>query len=436
MVSLLILSVDVSKGYGDFVLLDADKRVLENRFRLDDNVEGHRILKDQMKSWKKKHVADRIIYVAESSGGYEDNWLRVAQEVQVRDFVDAYRINPKIIYHEYETQRRSSIDDGISALTIAEHVAKNLENFPPKSSLEDPVFKASRSMVRHLISLEKECTSHKNSLLKLLYQYLPSIEALKSASWANYFLEILIRHGSRKSIQIAARQGFKQISYVPKGKAQQIADALANGIDMRQTPEVIVAIIRSKAAQIKHLQQEIKAMEKELIKSAPLDPRQVDLLCSIKGMGQVTASVLLCFIEDFNRFDDAKQMAAFFGVQPRLKNSGDGGYKPKMSKQGASLVRRELYLLAFRSLENEPYLKSIYAKCRAKAMAHDAALGCLMHKLIRIMYGMLKNDQTFNPGVDQLNQELKVVTQPKVNQLKKDSARRFQTPSTIAPISR
>lgn len=432
----LILAVDVSKGYGDFVLMDSDKSVVEDCFRLDDNAEGHSTLKRQLKTWYKTYRASRIIYVAESTGGYEDNWLRIGSDTLVCDFVDAYRINAKIIYHEYEAQRRSSVNDGISALTIAEHVAKNLDKFAPKAFAENEEYKAARSLVRHLSSLERDCTGHKNSLLKLLYQYLPSLEALRPTHWADYFLEILIRYGSRKSIQIAARKGFKLIARVPKGKAKQIADGLEKGVDLRDTPEIVVATIRSKAAQIKHLTQEIKVMEKLLITTAPVNEQQVQVLRSLKGMGEVTPVVLLCFIEDFNRFDDAKKMAAFFGVPPRIKSSGDGQYKPRMSKQGAGLVRKELYLLAFRCLSSEPYLSSIYAKCRKKGMTHDAALGCLMHKLIRIIYGMLKSGRPFDAGVDQLNQERKVEAPASSQQPKNDPAKRFQSPGLDAPLSR
>jgi transposase len=433
----LILGLDVSKGYGDFVLLNIHKRVLEDRFRLDDNGPGHAVLKAQLLRWKKAHGATRILLVAESTGGYEDNWLRVAKDKGLSDFVEGYRLNAKIIYHEYEAQRRSSIDDGISARTIAEHVAKNLERFTVKTAVQDSPFKAARSLIRHVVSLHEESTSHKNALLKLLYQYLPSLEAIKPSQWPAYWLEMLIQYGSRKSIQIAAAKGFKQLTHVPKGKAEQIAQALAQGVDPKQTPAMVVLAIQSKARQIKRLEQEIKDVEKALIQVAPVDPDQVRILQSIKGMGKISPVILLCFIEQVERFDDAKQIAAYFGVQPRIKNSGDGGYKPKMSKQGAGLVRRELYLLAFRCLTNEPYLKSIYAKSRAKGMVHDAALGVLMHKLIRMIYGMLKTNTPFDAGVDQLNQH-QATTQTGLTKESggKSTARRFQVPSQNAPISR
>lgn len=431
----LILGLDVSKGYGDFVLIDARKKVLEERFRLDDDKQGHEALTKQLLNWKKQYRAGRALLAAESTGGYEDNWLRLAQEPDLSGFLEAYRLNAKIIYHEYEAQRRNSVDDGVSARTIAEHVAKNLEGFSPRTTARDTPYKAARSLARHLVSLQEEGTSHKNALSKLLYQYLPSLEAVKPGQWPVYWLDMLIKYGSRKSIQIAASKGFKQLKCVPKGKAEEISEALSKGIDPRQTPEMAVLAIRSKARQIKRLEQEVKEVGKALIGAAPVDAGQVKLLRSIKGMGELPAVILLCFIEDFSQFGDAKQMAAFFGVQPRIKSSGDGGHKPKMSKQGSGLVRRELYLAAFRSLNREPYLKSIYAKCRAKGMVHDAALGVLMHKLVRIIYGMLKSGTSFDAGVDQLNQH-QASSEPKSGRPEKDAARRFQPPGLSAPVSR
>jgi len=434
MKSTLVLGLDVSKGYGDFVLLDTCKKVVEESFRLDDNKQGHDILKRQLLHWKKEHSVARLLLVTESTGGYEDNWLRVSKDKALCSFVESYRINAKIIFHEYEAQRRNSIDDGISALTIAEHVVKNLENFSVTKSFHETAYTPARSLVRHYASLQQERSSHKNGLLKLIYQYLPSLEAIKPSEWPSYWLEIFVRYGSRKSIQIAASKGFKQLKRVPNGKAKEIAEALANGIDVRHTPQMVVFAIRSKARQIKRINEELQEIKKMIIDQAPVDADQVDLLKSIKGMGDITPVILLSFIEEVSRFKDAKHMASFFGVQPRVKRSGDGSYKTKMSKQGAGLVRRELYLLAFRTLSQEPYLRAIYAKARAKGMVHDAALGVLMHKILRIIYGMLVSNTRFNAGIDQLNQH-QTGAESKLQKQKKNAARRFQPASTVAPVS-
>lgn len=432
----LILGADISKGYSDFVLIDAYKNRLEPHFRLDDTADGHRQLSDLLKLWQKQYKAERILLVVESTGGYEDNWLRLCRAQSLAGFVQGYRINAKITHHEYQAQRRSSIDDGVSAQTIAEHVAKNLDQFAPMQKTGDDKWAPVRSLIRHWVGLDKEATMYKNSLLKLMYQYLPSLEALKPAGWPAYWLEMFACYGSRKSIQIAARKGFKQLKYVPAGKAQDIADALESGIDPRETPPIIVETIKSKARQILRLHQEIQELEKLLIASAPVDPQQVKLLQSIRGIGIITPVILLCYIEDVTRFETAKQMAAFFGLQPRVRRSGDGTYKTKMSKQGAAIVRRELYLLAFRSLQHEPYLKSIYLAARSRGMAHEAALGVLMHKLIRIIFGMLTHAKPFDPGTDQLNRQEKQPTKDHPTKQQATKAERFQAPSLNAPTSR
>jgi hypothetical protein len=316
-------------------------------------------------------------------------------------------------------------------------VAKNLESFEPNEVVVNEHYAPARSLIRHIVTLQENCTEHKNGLQQLLYQYLPSLVPMIPKSWARYFLQILILHGSKRAIQMAAKQGFKQISRVPKGKAKQIHEALLEGIDLNETPPLIVATLKSKARKIQAIKEEIAELEKLLCQTAPVEKEQVKLLCSIKGMGETAATILLCFIEDIDRFDDASSIAAFFGVQPRLKSSGDGTVRIGMSKQGNGLVRRELYLLAFRTLGNDSYLKSIYTKHRQKGKVHDSALGVLMHKLIRMIYGILKSGTAYDPGVDQLNQ---VDPRSKEEQVqdterKADPKRRFQSESMDAPLS-
>jgi len=434
----IIITVDVSKGYGDFIVVDSEKKVLVAPFQLDDNKAGHTQLREQLVLLKKQHKAGRILFVAESTGGLEDNWLRMVKQPALSGFVEGYRLNPKTTHHEYRVQKRNSISDAVSTLTMAHHVAKNLEWFTPSDVEVDPKYAASRNLIRHLVSLQADCTGHKNSLQILLYQYLPSLVPLIPTAWSKYFLHILINYGGKRSIQLAAKQGFKKVSRVPKGKADQIHAALLDGIDMNETPELVVATIRSKARQILALEEEISELEKLLCQTAPVAESQVELLCSIKSMGKVAATKFLCFFEDIDRFDDANAMASFFGVQPRIKKSGDGMVKIGMSKQGSGIVRREAYLVCFRTLRTVPYLKSIYAKFRQKGMCHDAALGVLMHKLIRMMYGILKSGTPFNPGVDQLNQvdpRTKEDTLVSTEQVKQDPKRRFQLASQDAPLS-
>lgn len=430
----MMVGIDVSKGYADFAPLDSDGRPAEKTFQLPDTSEGHK----NLRAWLKKSHAtkgyERIVLVAESTGGYEDNWMRSARHQDVAAFCAAFRINPKIIHHEYKVQQRNSITDGVSALTIATYAFKNPDRFKPRAVENNEDLTAARGILKHLAMLEKSMVMHKNALEKTLYRYLPSLLALKSEGWSIYFLQILIKYGSRKAIQKAAARGFKTTSRVPKGFAEKVASALKDGHDQQDTPALTVLQIQAEAREILRLELARVELKRQLAQHAPVDAKHVELLCSIKGMGKDVAVALLCYIGQIERFENAAQIAAFFGVVPRIKQSGDNPGKAHLSKQGNPAVRKELYLLAFRVISTEPYLKAIYERKRKQGMTHDGALGLLMHKLIRIIFGMLKTGKEFNAGIDQLNQTKQGLKPSQTTPDPKDAAEERQD-LLKAPIS-
>jgi transposase len=68
---------------------------------------------------------------------------------------------------------------------------------------------------------------------------------------------------------------------------------------------------------------------------------------SIKGVGIESAVILMLEIEDVARFASSKKLCAYFGVNPRFKQSGDGTWGSHMSKQGRGEIRAVLYMAAF-----------------------------------------------------------------------------------------
>ena len=61
------------------------------------------------------------------------------------------------------------------------------------------------------------------------------------------------------------------------------------------------------------------------------------------------------------------------------------------------------------------------------------AIGICMHKILRIIYGMLKNNTAFDPQIDDKNR--KRIIKLKKSGPKKDKNRRFQDYDADAPIS-
>ncbi|BCM94134.1 hypothetical protein IAD21_06037 [Abditibacteriota bacterium] len=76
---------------------------------------------------------------------------------------------------------------------------------------------------------------------------------------------------------------------------------------------------------ILYLENQIKDTHRQIhnhIQSHSLLLQQSELLQSIPGIGEVTASVLLAEVGNFAQFRSARQVAAFARMVPRLRESG------------------------------------------------------------------------------------------------------------------
>ena len=69
------LGIDASKGYADYVILDANKVIVQRNFQLDDTFNGHCCLTERLRLFFKKHPDAQLYAAIESTGGYEKNWL-------------------------------------------------------------------------------------------------------------------------------------------------------------------------------------------------------------------------------------------------------------------------------------------------------------------------------------------------------------------------
>ncbi len=145
---------------------------------------------------------------------------------------------------------------------------------------------------------------------------------------------------------------------------------------------------------LKELEQVIRdwiATHKELRKA-------IDLLRTIPGVGPVVAATILAEIPQITAFATARQVAAFAGLTPSLEQSGTSVRRPgAMSKEGSSLLRKGLYMAALNVVRRDNPLRPIYEALVARGKAKRCAIGAMMHRLLRIAFGVLKSGQPFSP---------------------------------------
>ena len=112
------------------------------------------------------------------------------------------------------------------------------------------------------------------------------------------------------------------------------------------------------------------------------------LLMSIPGVGPRTTEAVLAYTDDINRFQGGKQYCAYFGLTPRLDESGTSRRLGHITKQGPSIVRWLIVESAWR-VKKSPALRAFYERVMAGQKARKKiAVVAVARKLLSIMRAM------------------------------------------------
>jgi transposase len=175
---------------------------------------------------------------------------------------------------------------------------------------------------------------------------------------------------------------------------QQEVNRLSSGEDspaVRGSLETVVAFLDDQIAQVE------QAISTQVADHPDLK-RQADLIDSITGIGPTTAAALLAEI-DFGAYPSARQVAAQAGLTPRQRQSGTSVHgRPRLSKQGASQLRKILYFPAIVAMHHNPVLREFAQRLADRGKAKMAIVCACMRKLLHLVYGVLKTGLPFDPN--------------------------------------
>lgn len=147
------------------------------------------------------------------------------------------------------------------------------------------------------------------------------------------------------------------------------------------------------ADQIKSLNESICKINKEMTDRGKRINGHKNLT-SIKGVGDISATILLSTIGNINDFADDKKLAAYLGIVPRVSVSNETSHYGKITKMGNKIGRTALVQSTLIAIRYNPYLRSFYFKLKAKKGSGKAIIAT-SRKLLTIIYRVLKNNWIF-----------------------------------------
>ncbi|GMT49011.1 MAG: IS110 family transposase [bacterium] len=147
--------------------------------------------------------------------------------------------------------------------------------------------------------------------------------------------------------------------------------------------------------------EEAEAMIEKLLSKCPEMKKNIELLKSIPGIGDVTARVLLSELhrEDETGKYNAKSQTAHAGLAPSERQSGSSiRGKSKICKTGNARLRTCLYFPALTATRYNILIASFYQRLLENGKLKKVALTASMRKLLVLAIGVLNNQVPFDPA--------------------------------------
>lgn len=118
---------------------------------------------------------------------------------------------------------------------------------------------------------------------------------------------------------------------------------------------------------------------------------QARLIMTIPGISYYSSLMITGEIGDIRRFNSAKKLTSFAGLNPSVSQSGDKCYFGHISKQGSKYLRWILTQCANVAIKHDSLLAKIYHRIK-KRRGHNIAITAVARKMLCFIFTMLSQN--------------------------------------------
>jgi transposase len=119
---------------------------------------------------------------------------------------------------------------------------------------------------------------------------------------------------------------------------------------------------------------------------------------TIPGIADASIAHLLIALSEHHGFINAKQVVAFAGLAPELRESGEWSGKTHIAKSGDPALRKALYMPALSAWRHNPVIRQFCMRLKTNGKNGKAIVCAAMRKLIHLSFAILKSGQPFDPN--------------------------------------
>ena len=388
---MLFVGIDIAKRNHEASVIAQDRSVVRKAMRFANSQAGYNKFMDMVRSLK-----EPVVFGMEATGHY---WLTLYTHLR-NDGFTVHVINPIQSDALRGMYIRKTKTDSVDSVIIADVIRFGRYC---ETSVEPGDLQAMRELCRQRFYIIDMASDLKRKVIALLDQVFPEYEKLFSDTFGASSMEILSQYTTpEEMLSVSSQQLAEILEKASRGrlgaeKAVEIQDAAKNSFGIVMASSSFSLIIRQYIEQIRSLEASVDVFDAEIARLLSGFDTQ---LTTITGVGPTLAAVILSEIGgDIRRFSSPAKLAAYAGVDPTVRQSGDfSGSRMKMSKRGSPYLRRAIWLASTVAAFKDPAIHALYERKRAEGKDHMTVIGHICRKMISIIFAVLRDNTPYVPA--------------------------------------
>ncbi|MCG4566119.1 IS110 family transposase, partial [Anaerosalibacter bizertensis] len=357
-----VAGIDVGKNFSEMCILSPNNEIYHRIKIYHDSIDSIQKAIGLLQK-AEKDFAIRPVVVLESTGHYHKILFHYLSDSGFEVSI----INPIQFDSIKNIGIRKVKNDKFDAHKIA---LLYRFSFIKTTAVPDDVIDCLKSLCRQYYKLGDELTTYKNRLIGIIDQVMLNFTEVFQNVYSKTALAVLDRYPSPNQILKANKKTL--ISLIEKTskkglgwstekyellvlKAKEFKDLSISNPGNLAILKVNISMVRTLQEAQKNILDAInEIILADSLKDDPVLSPIINLLCSIPGIGVLTAATILAEVGDFSAFSSPNKLVAFFGIDPSVNQSGEfTGTRNKMSKRGSRLLRRVIFTTALANVRSK-----------------------------------------------------------------------------------
>jgi transposase len=393
----LYAGVDLALDSNVVVVLDEGARQLA-RFRFPNDRDGYDFFYGQLERLRERHPAPEVLVGMEPTNYF---WKLLAADLEQHQY--GYRlVNPYTVKkHREGDQLDRSKDDPRDAFTIGDLLRTGKYT---ETRLLHGGYAELRQHVTVYDRLQRDLRRQMTLVRNTAGQLFPELAREFKDVTGETASALLRGHAAASRVRqlpldifLAEVRADFQGQRLLVSKLRRIHALAALSVGLTESVQGLQLALRLQLDTLDLLQRQLNETQAALTDVFLTLPESPYLL-SIRGLGLITAAIILAEIGDPRHYRHGRQLIKLAGTQPVPNASGrKSRSQTPMSHKGRPRLRTALFFAVLRLVQVDDAFARDYQQLQQRdknPLTKMAALGVLMNKLLRILWALMQN-QTF-----------------------------------------